>query len=72
LRREQPDTDASRAGINRILCNGGSELPSIVTREFGLQTPRHPETAAQIGVEKIPEARIASSGANLARVHTRG
>jgi hypothetical protein len=34
------------SGINRILCNGGSELRSIVIREFGLQTPRHFETAA--------------------------
>jgi hypothetical protein len=39
-------------------------------REFGLQTPRHFETAAQIGVEKIPEARIASSGARLRRARS--
>jgi hypothetical protein len=29
--------------------------------EFGLQMPRVPETATQIGVEKIPEGGFASS-----------
>jgi hypothetical protein len=46
LRREQPDTGASRAGIDRICAAVVSELLSIVASRIRIATPRHSETAA--------------------------
>jgi len=39
--------------------------PTSSSREFRLQARLHSETAAQIALEKIPEARVASPGTHL-------